>query len=71
MTGETYDQREKERGQKLLDGFISWVNADDEDVVIISRSHGCSMRDEIERLRKVEKALNTAGYVVTDKGVQI
>jgi hypothetical protein len=56
-TAATFEERDRERGQQLLDLFISWVNADDEDAIVISRNKGCSMRDEIERLRKVEKEL--------------
>jgi hypothetical protein len=54
-TGETWEQRERERGRLLLNSFISWVNADEEDWAIVSRTHGCAMRDEIERLRLIEK----------------
>ncbi len=52
-----WGRRDMERGQAIIDSFISWVNADDEDAITISRTKGCYMRDEIERLRKVEAKL--------------
>lgn len=43
-----------ERGVTYLDNFIREVNADHTDVILVSRSNACYMRDEIERLRKAE-----------------
>lgn len=54
-----WEIRDRERGQELLDAFISFVNADEEDAITISRNKGCYMRNEIERLRKIEAAVKS------------
>lgn len=47
-----YVDRDRKRGKAFLDAFIVAVNADHLDVIPVSRTKGCYMRDEIERLRK-------------------
>jgi hypothetical protein len=54
------EKRDRQKAEKLLDAFISWTNADHEDSLTIGRNHCCYMRDEIERLRKIEKAAHDA-----------
>jgi len=52
-----FQKRDQERGAALIDAFIREVNADHSDVITISRNKGCFMRDEIERLRKLESKI--------------
>lgn len=47
--------KEKEAADKVIDAFISWTNADDEAFITIGRENCCLIRNEIERLRRVEK----------------
>jgi hypothetical protein len=47
-------KKDKEHADKLIDGFIRWTNADDEGAITLGRESCCYIRDEIERLRKVE-----------------
>lgn len=47
-----YEKMDQEHGAALLDAFIAVVNADHDDVIEVTRTHACYMRDEIERLRK-------------------
>jgi hypothetical protein len=53
-TPSVWEKQDIQKGKDLLDAFISFVNADEEDAITISRNKGCYMRDEIERLRKIE-----------------
>jgi hypothetical protein len=47
-----YQAMDQAKAKKLIDAFIEWTNADHEDVLTLSRSQCCYVRDEIERLRK-------------------
>lgn len=52
--------KDREEAQRYIDAFIAAVNEDHLDVIPVGRDIGCMMRDEIERLRRVEK-LNAPG----------
>lgn len=47
--------KDREEAQRYIDAFIAAVNEDHLDVIPVGRDIGCMMRDEIERLRRVEK----------------
>ena len=51
----SFEQREKEHAYELIDALISWTNADDEDAITLGREDCCYLRNEIERLREIEK----------------
>lgn len=51
---EDFRRKDRERAQALLDAFIKLVNSDQHDIISVGRDHACLMRDEIERLRRVE-----------------
>jgi len=50
-----YRKRDQEEGARYLNAFIEAINADHDDVIRVGRDQGCMMRNEIERLRGVEK----------------
>lgn len=50
-----YRKRDQEEGARYLDNFIALVNADHTDVIYLGRDQCCLMRDEIERLRRIER----------------
>jgi hypothetical protein len=71
---QSFEQRDRQQAYRLIDAFIAWTNADHEDSLTISRNQCCYMRDEIERLRKIEKAAHDAlvlilPYAVSTKHV--
>jgi len=54
---------DQEKGRLLLDLLIEWTNADNEDVLSLGRNKCCYMRNEIERLRAIEKSLFPVVYL--------
>jgi hypothetical protein len=53
-------KKDREEGQRFIDAFIETINADHQDVIAVNRDIGCLMRNEIERLRKSQAALDRA-----------
>ncbi len=50
-----YAAKDRAKGVQLLTAFIKWTNADGEDFLSLGRTDCCYMRDEIERLRDLER----------------